>query len=187
MRTQKISVEINDRFKLVCELGIRPYEKELNVYVEDTVACDYQGIARISPEYDLDDDCNVVYNDDRVSLKIFADEENEDFTEEHLIPIRCPEEELTVGEIIKLEGLEVEQNVHDVLQCESVLLGQFVSDGKLDLEYCKNYSYKPVMDYDAAYYDYTLKHKGKIVLECVPREEVENYINKILAKYKLKK
>lgn len=187
MRTQKISVEINDRFTLVCEVGIRPYEKELNVYIEDAVECDYQDIARISPEYDLDDDCNVTYGDDKISLKIFTDENNEDFTEEHLIPIRCPEEEFTVGEIIKLEGLEVEQNVHNVLQCESVLLGQFIYDGKLDLADCKNFSYRPVIDYDVAYYDYSLKHKGERVLECVSTEEVEKYINKILDKYNIKK
>lgn len=187
MKAQKIDVDINDRFKLVCELGIRPYEKELNVYIEDKVACDYQDVARISPEYDLDDDCNVTYDEDRVSLKIFTDENNEDFTKEHLIPIRCPEEELTVSEIMKLEELELGQNVHNVLHCESVLLGQFVSDGRVNLEDCKNFSYRPVMDYDAAYYDYTLKHKGEVVLECVPREDVEKYINKILAKYNIKK
>lgn len=186
MKTQKISVEINDRFTLVSEVGIRPYEKELNIYVEDNVECDYQDIARISPDYDLDDECNVTYNDDRISLKIFTDENNEDFTEEHLIPIRCPEEELTVSGIMKLEELELEQNVHNVLQCESVQLGQFVNNGKLNLENCKNFSYKPRTDYDAAYFDYTLKRKGTVVLECATMEEVEEYINKILAKYKIK-
>lgn len=189
MRTKKVEVEINDRFTLVCEVGIRPYEKELNVYIEDSVECDYQDIARISPEYDLDDDYNVVYNDDRVSLKIFTDENNEDFTQEHLIPIRYAEEddELSVSEILQLEEIEVEQNVHNVLQCESVQLGQFVNNGKLDLANCKNFSYKPRTDYGAAYFDYTLKCKGTVVLECVTMEEVEEYINKILANYKIRK
>ena len=187
MITQKIDVDINERFKLVCELGVRPYEKELNVYVEDKVACDYQDIARISPEYDLDDDCNVTYEEGMISLKIFADKDKEDFTAERFIPIRFAEEEFTVSEIMKLEKLELEQNVHNVLQCESVLLGQFVSDGKVNLEDCKNFSYRPVMDYDAAYFDYNLKHKGKVVLECASTEEVEEYINKILAKYNIRK
>lgn len=187
MKTPKIEVAINDRFKLVCEVGIRPYEKELNVYVEDKIACDYQDIARISPEYDLDKDGNVTYEDDRVSLKIFTDENNEDFTEEHLIPVRCPERELSISEIIALEKLEVEQNIHYVEQYEKVNLVNFVTDNKLDLKECKNSSNNLVTDYDSAYFDYTLTHKGSVVLECVPREDVEKYINEIISHYKLQK
>lgn len=188
MKNRKVEVQINDRFKLVCEINDMPYDKEIDVYVIDTALSECQDIARISPEYDMDEDCNVIYEEDRVSLKIFADENDEDFTEEHLIPIRYAEEEdeLSVSEILQLEEIEVEQNVHNILQCEPVQLGQFFFNGKLDLENCKNYSYKPRTDYDAAYFDYTLKHKGTVVLECTSTEEVEDYINKILAKYKIR-
>lgn len=189
MTNRKVEVQINDRFKLVCEINDIPYDKELDVYVMDTALSECQDIARISPEYNIDKNYDVRYEDERVSLKIFTDENDDDFTEEHLIPIRCAEEdeELTVSEILQLEEIELEQNVHNLLQCESVQLGQFFFNGKIDLENCKNYSYKPVLDYDAAYFDYTLKQKGKVVLECVPREEVEEYINKILKKYQVKK
>ena len=189
MTGRKIEVEVNDRFKLVCELNEAPYDKELDIYLVDTALLDCQDIARISPEYKYGEDCNVQYGTDKISVKLFTDKDDEDFTKKYSIPIRRAEieEELTISEILDIEEIEVEQNIHDVLQYELMDMNRFVSNGEINLDDSKNYSFSPTTDYGAARFDYTLKRKGDVVLECVSSEDVKKYINDILKNYKVKK
>ena len=189
MTSRKIEVDVNDRFKLVCDLNEVPYDKELDIYLVDTALLDCQDIAKISPEYKYGEDGNVQYGNNKISVKLFTDKDDEDFTKKYSIPIRCveTEEELTISEILDIEEIEVEQNIHDVLQYELMDMNRFVSNGEINLDDSKNYSFSPTTDYGAARFDYTLKRKGDVVLECVSSEDVKNYINDILKNYKVKK
>lgn len=189
MTNRKVEIQINDRFKLICEVNDIPYDKELDIYIVDTGLSEFQDIARISPEYDYDDDNDVRYGTDKISVKLFADKDNEDFTEEYLIPVRCAEtdEWLTISQILDIEEIEVEQNIHDVLQYELMDMNRFIRNGEINLDDSKNYSFSPTTDYGAARFDYTLKRKGNVVLECVSGEDVKSYIDEILKNYKVKK
>lgn len=186
MTNKQMEVEINSRFKLICEPNIAPYDKEFDLYVVDTSLLECQDIARISPTYNIDKDGDVSYDSNKISIKLFTDENNEDFTKEHLISIRHIEtsEELSPREILKIEEIKVEQNIHNISQRAFIDLNKCIDDGKINLEDSRIYSFFPATDYRTAHFDYNVIRKGRIVLECVSSQEVKSYILKVLKEYK---
>lgn len=77
-------IDLGFNVKLKFETIDPPYDKEVTVYLEKNGKT--QEIARISPEYDIIAN-QVIYDNERISVKLYTDYDNEDFTEEQLIPV----------------------------------------------------------------------------------------------------
>lgn len=82
--TNEYCIDLGNNLKLKFKTIDPPYDKEIAVYLEKNNKT--QEIARISPEYDIIAN-NVIYNNERISVKLYTDPDNEDFTQEHLIPV----------------------------------------------------------------------------------------------------
>ena len=92
----KIIVDINDRFQLVAALNDwDPNAKELaeiSVFLQEkTTGLIHQDLAVIGRNYRMTDNGPELYDD--LSVKVYADANNEDFTDDFTIPIYEESEE----------------------------------------------------------------------------------------------
>lgn len=93
----KIIVDINDRFQLVAALNDwGPNAKELaeiSVFLQEkATGLIHQDLAVIGRNYKMTDNGPELYDD--LSVKVYADANNEDFTDDFTIPIyEEPEED----------------------------------------------------------------------------------------------
>lgn len=184
----RIEVEIGNGCKIVCIKNEEPFDKDLNIFVIDSQGNVIQDLASIGLDFKLDDDFKVHYLNDNFSVKIFADSNNEDFNIEMLIPrIEAEKKEMTVGEILMLENVEIEENTHGVLECGKIEISCFEDDINDDVDFNLSSFYDVPnvdADYDGAYTDYTVYKNGEVVLECVSDSEVDNFVRNLIEKYK---
>lgn len=82
--TNEYCIDLGNNLKLKFETIDPPYDKEVAVYLEKNGKT--QEIARISPEYDIIAN-QVIYDNEQMSVKLYTDYDNEDFTQKHLIPV----------------------------------------------------------------------------------------------------
>lgn len=83
---QVIKIPLSDKLSLIAKTNVSPFDKELNIYL-DSDDC-YQDIAIISPNYTIYPSTNTVhYDNDTISVKLFEDENDEDFTQDIDIPV----------------------------------------------------------------------------------------------------
>ena len=90
---KKISIDLGDGRKLVAEAGIDPDYKEVYVYLADSHDVIIQDLAIIGENYrsannaDPDPDQNVIPIHGEYSVKVYADEQSEDWTFKHNIKL----------------------------------------------------------------------------------------------------
>ena len=76
------SIDIGDGIHLVALLSSYPYDKEVGIYLEKNNV--FQDIVRICPSYDIDNNENVIYTNSYISIKVYSDENNEDFQDDFM-------------------------------------------------------------------------------------------------------
>ena len=87
----RIEIQLSDGYKLVAEKnGDAPY-KEIAVGIEDSDGYWMQDLAIVGAKYHYDDDWNVVEDNGKYQVRVFADSEKEDYS--HLFEINRYEEE----------------------------------------------------------------------------------------------
>ncbi len=92
---------------LVAEKGTTPGYKEVFVGLEDKDGVWVQDLAVIGGKYhyeNTDDLANEVVQDKGISVKVYSDKDNEDYTHDFSIDIYEPEEELELSAAMKLEA-----------------------------------------------------------------------------------
>lgn len=77
-------IEIKDGVYLVAERSQKPFDKEIGIYLKSNGI--FQDIALISPNYELDDDLNVHYDDKEIIVRLWEDEDSDDYTKTVNIP-----------------------------------------------------------------------------------------------------
>lgn len=83
---QVIEIPLSDKLSLFAKTNISPFNKEINIYLENDE--DIQDIVTISPTYTIYPSTNTVhYDKDTISVKLFEDETDEDFTQDIDIPV----------------------------------------------------------------------------------------------------
>lgn len=83
---QVIEIPLSDKLSLFAKTNISPFNKEINIYLENDK--DIQDIVTISPTYTIYPSTNTIhYDKDTISVKLFEDENNEDFTQDFDIPV----------------------------------------------------------------------------------------------------
>lgn len=82
-----IVIELADEIKLIAEQNVDPYKDEITVYLnkKDSI----QDLVMISLSDTFDDNANRVPSIENISIKVFADSNMEDFTDEYIIPIEA--------------------------------------------------------------------------------------------------
>ena len=80
-----IKIPIDDEKNLIIYEMDKPYDKEIDIFVEELddnkeYMCKRE-ILRISPSYEIDDNSNVNYNNERIDVKLWLDNED-DFSED---------------------------------------------------------------------------------------------------------
>lgn len=82
-----IVIELADGIKLIAEQNVDPYEDEITVYLDKKDSI--QDLVMVSLSDTFDDNANRVPSTENISIKVFADSNNEDFTDEYTIPIEA--------------------------------------------------------------------------------------------------
>lgn len=83
---QEIKIPLSDNLTLIATTNVFPFNKEINIYLEND--SDIQDIVTISPTYTIYPSTNTVhYDKDAISVKLFEDETDEDFTQDIDIPV----------------------------------------------------------------------------------------------------
>lgn len=187
-KIKSIEVEIGNGLKLVCLNNTEPFEKDLNIFVENENGEIVQDLVSVGLDFKIDDDDKIHYLNNIFSVKVFADSENDVFTVEHLIPnIGVEKKKLFVVDVLRLENIEIEENTHGILEYGKINIDSFEDDvdNNTDFKLSEFYDLPTVnANYDGAYTDYTVYKNGEVLLECVSDTEVDRYINNLLRKYK---
>lgn len=86
-----IVIELADGIKLIAEQNVDPYEDpyedEITIYLDKKDSIQDLVIASLSDTFD--DNANRVPSTENISIKVFADSNNKDFTDEYTIPIEA--------------------------------------------------------------------------------------------------
>lgn len=81
-----IEVEVKDGVFLVVEQSLEPFNKEVGIYLKSNGT--FQDIALVSPDYEVDENANVHYSDNELLVRIWGDENSDDYTKTANIPFR---------------------------------------------------------------------------------------------------
>lgn len=83
---QDIRIPLSDNLTLIASNNVTPFNKEINIYLENNQ--NFQDIVTVSPTYTIYPSTNNVhYDKDTISVKLFEDETDEDFTQDIDIPV----------------------------------------------------------------------------------------------------
>lgn len=82
-----IVIELADGIKLIAEQNVDPYKDEITVYLDKKDSI--QDLVMVSLSDTFDDNANRVPSTENISIKVFADSNNEDFTDEYTILIEA--------------------------------------------------------------------------------------------------
>ena len=80
-----LKIQLNNGVSLVAYKGDRPFDKEISIYLEKDGT--YQDLARIGMECSYSDNGEVLYSDNKASIKVYADCSNEDFTDDFIVSV----------------------------------------------------------------------------------------------------
>lgn len=83
MNKNKLILNIDKNIKLIAEQNVEPYEDEMIISLN--MNGKIKDLARISFEDIFDSHANRTPNKSKISIKIFANTNNEDFTDEYII------------------------------------------------------------------------------------------------------
>ena len=89
-----MKIKIDDNLVLCIEQNVTPYDKEIFIYTENNNGVVLQDIIRLSPDYIYGDNDEVIYSTNTLSLKVFEDKDNEDYTLDINIPLNNTLQEL---------------------------------------------------------------------------------------------
>lgn len=81
--SKKIKVDLGNGFKLVAETAIdENYPREMFVYIEDKDGVASQDLVIVRNKYHYDENKNgLVYDDGKIEMCIYGDENQEDYTD----------------------------------------------------------------------------------------------------------
>lgn len=82
-----IVIELADGIKLIAEQNVDPYKDEITVYLDKKDSI--QDLVMVLLSDTFDDNANRVPSTENISIKVFADSNNEDFTDEYTILIEA--------------------------------------------------------------------------------------------------
>ncbi len=77
-------ITLDNGFKIVSHPGVGSFEKTMCIYIEDPNGNKFQNIATLEPHTTLQDG-NLVQSDNAFYLRVWADDEDEDFTDQFII------------------------------------------------------------------------------------------------------
>lgn len=84
----RIAIELPNGLKLVTEQNIDPeYKNEIYVGIETSDGVWYQNLAVVRSAYSIDDNLVVNWEPDRFEVLVYADENDEDYTNKFSIGI----------------------------------------------------------------------------------------------------
>lgn len=88
-----IEIPINDKFSIYAEKSDN--FREMSIYIGDKNRYFLQDLVMVQPTYTIDDDFDIIHwNDDKMSIKVWSDSDNEDFQVEYIVPVSDAEEDL---------------------------------------------------------------------------------------------
>lgn len=79
-------IEIKDGVFLVVEKSQKPFDKEVGIYLESNGI--YQDVVLVSPKYNVDGELSVNYSNDELIVRLWEDENFDDYTKTVNIPLR---------------------------------------------------------------------------------------------------
>lgn len=89
MKTQKLKIQLPDkRFVLVATIqDTMPNHKEIDIVIEDKSGCVVQDIVRVNPTVERICEDKTLHNEDCVTVYLYEDEFEEDYTQKRVIRI----------------------------------------------------------------------------------------------------
>lgn len=80
-----LKIQLGNGVNLVAFKGDSPFDREFSIYLEKDGT--YQDLARVGMEYSYIDEDKIKYTNDKVSVKVYADYSNEDFTDDFIVNV----------------------------------------------------------------------------------------------------
>lgn len=77
-------ITLDNGFKIASHPGVGDFKKTMCIYIEDPNGDKFQNIATLEP-YTFIQDGNLVQSDNTFHLRVWADDEDEDFTDQFII------------------------------------------------------------------------------------------------------
>ena len=89
MKAQKLKIQLPDeRFVLVASIQeTMPNHEEIDIVIEDRNGCVVQDIVRVNPLVERICDDKTIHNEDCVTVYLYEDEFDEDYTQKKVIRI----------------------------------------------------------------------------------------------------